>query len=43
MGDSLEEVLHRHREIWRERLWYGVVVACCFGAVVGYMTRALFG
>jgi hypothetical protein len=43
MGDALEIVLQRHREIWRERLWWTAVIAGSVGAVAGYATRWIFG
>ena len=43
MGDALNEVLDRHRQIWRARMAYAVVVAMCLGVVVGYLIRAWFG
>jgi len=43
MGDPLEDVLSRYREVWRERLWWGVVLAACAGVVLGYVVRVVYG
>ena len=43
MGDALEEVLDRHRRVWRARVWRYSVVSMCAAFVVGYCVRAWFG
>jgi len=43
MGDALEEVLDRHRRVWRERVWWYSVVASSAAFVVGYCVRAWVG
>ena len=43
MSDALDEVLDRHRQIWRERMAQAVMLATCLGVVIGYLARAWFG
>ena len=43
MSDPLNEVLDRHRQIWREHMAQAVILATCLGVVVGYLIRAWFG
>ena len=43
MGDTLNEVLDRHRRIWRERMAEAVVLAVCLGVIVGYLIKTWFG
>ena len=43
MSDALDEVLDRHRQIWRERMAEAVVLAVCFGVIVGYLIAKWFG
>lgn len=43
MSDALEDVLNRHRQIWRERMIQAVGLAFILGVLVGYLMRAWFG
>jgi len=43
MGDYLDVVLDRHRQIWRERLWWAAWLAAGAGVIVGYIVRAWVG
>ena len=43
MSDALDEVLSRHRAIWRERMLLAIALSMFVGLAAGYLVRWWFG